>query len=169
MRLPDDGGCGLLRSMSLFDAIAANDLPALKKALGPGADPNVLGPGRTTPLIEAARVGFVDAVKLLLAAGAEPTWRDDEQETAILKAGANGHREVVALLEPVSDEDDRDLARSFLGAYGASHAPEYQYDPSRLHQKAVSVAARAASFVGHDDPLRRLERNERAQDLKKKG
>lgn len=154
--------------MSLFEAIETENLAAIERALAETKDVNELGPGRTTPLIEAARRGLTHAVKLLLAKGAEPTWRDDEQETAILKAGANGHPEVVALLAPGSSEDDRDLAKSFLTAFGASHSPEYQYDPSRLHKKAVEVAARAANFIGHDDPMRRLERNDRAQDLKKK-
>lgn len=154
--------------MSLFDAIATEDLSAIRRALEATKDVNQLGPGRTTPLIEAARRGLVEATKLLLAAGAEPDWRDDEQETAMLKAGANGHPEVVALLEPHASDDDRDLARSFLAAFGASHAPEYQYDPSRLHQKAVETVARAANFVGHDAGVKRLERNERSKDLKKK-
>lgn len=83
-------------------------------------------------------------------------------------ADSNENPEVVALLAPGSSEDDRELASSFLQAFGASHAPEYQYDPSRLHEKAVEVAARAANFIGHDDPLKRMERNDRAQDLKKK-
>jgi hypothetical protein len=154
--------------MSLLDAVASQNLETIQKALSAARDVNELGPGRTTPLIEAARRGMSHAVKLLLASGAEPTWRDDEQETAILKAGANGHREVVAILEPHSSEEERDLANSFLAAYGASHAPEYQYDPSHLHKKVVEVAARAANFVGHEDPMKRLARNERAQDLKKK-
>jgi hypothetical protein len=154
--------------MSLFDAIASEDSASITAALAAASDVNELGPGRTTPLIEAARRGLDLAVKQLLDAGAEPSWRDDEQETALLKAAANGHPKVVALLAPLATEDDRDLATSFLAAFGHSHAPEYQYDPSRLHQKVVEVAARAANFVGHDDPLRRLERNERSKDLKKK-
>lgn len=154
--------------MSLFEAIERQDLAAIKQALSQTKDVNELGPGKTTPLIEAARRGLLEAVKLLLAAGAESEWRDDEQETALLKAAANGHPQVAALLEPNANDDDRDLAKSFLAAFGASHAPEYQYDPSRLHKKVVEVAARAANFVGHDDPLKRLERNERSQDLKNK-
>lgn len=154
--------------MSLFEAIETENLAAIERALAETKDVNELGPGKTTPLIEASRRGLTHAVKLLLAKGAEPTWRDDEQETAILKAGANGHPEVVALLAADSSEDDRELAKSFLQAFGASHAPEYQYDTSRLHKKAVEVAARAANFIGHDDPMKRLERNDRAQDLKKK-
>lgn len=154
--------------MSLFEAIESQDLSAIKGALAQTKDVNALGPGRTTPLIEAARRGLTEVVKLLLHAGAEPDWRDDEQETAMLKAAANGHGATVAILEPHANDDDKDLARSFLEAFGKSHAPEYQYDPSRLHKKVVEVAARAANFVGHDDPLKRLDRNERAQDLKKK-
>jgi len=38
----------------------------------------------------------------------------------------------------------------------------------QVHAQAVEVAARAANFIGHDDPMKRLERNDRAQDLKKK-
>jgi ankyrin repeat protein len=154
--------------MSLFDAIASEDPASITAAVAAASDVNELGPGRTTPLIEAARRGLDVAVKHLLDAGAEPSWRDDEQETALLKAAANGHAKVVALLAPHANEDDRELAKSFLDAFGLSHAPEYQYDPSQLHQKVVEVAARAANFVGHDDPLRRLERNERSKDLKKK-
>ncbi|MCU0695588.1 MAG: ankyrin repeat domain-containing protein [Myxococcaceae bacterium] len=154
--------------MSLLDAIASEDRAAIAAALKATRDVNELGPGRTTPLIEAARRGLDDVVAQLLAAGAEPSWRDDEQETALLKAAANGYPRVVALLSPHATDDERDLARSFLAAFGQSHAPEYQYDPSSLHQKAVEVAARAANFVGHDDPLKRLERQERSQELKKR-
>lgn len=155
--------------MSLFDAIASEDPLAIAAAVKAARDVNELGPSRTTPLIEAARRGLVAAVKGLLDAGAEPEWRDDEQETALLKAAANGHAQVVAVLAPLASEDDQDLARSFLSAFGKSHAPEYQYDGSALRKKAVEVAARAADFVGHRDPLDRLERHERAEGLKKKG
>lgn len=154
--------------MALFEAIDRQDLQAIKQALAETKDVNELGPGKTTPLIEAARRGLTEVVTLLLNAGAESEWRDDEQETALLKAAANGHPQVVALLEANANDDDRELARSFLKAFGASHAPEYQYDPSRLHKKVVEVAARAANFVGHDDGVKRIERNERAQELKNK-
>ncbi|MCA2979159.1 MAG: ankyrin repeat domain-containing protein [Myxococcaceae bacterium] len=155
--------------MSLFDAIASEEPQAIAAAVTAARDVNELGPGRTTPLIEAARRGLVDAVKRLLAAGAEPEWRDDEQETALLKAAANGHAQVVAVLAPLASDDEQDLARSFLAAFGTSHAPEYQYDGSALQKRAVEVAARAANFVGHRDPLDRLERHERSLALKKKG
>jgi len=148
--------------MDLFAAVATADLVALKQALAAAPDVNVLGPGRVTPLIAAAAAGWLEGVGLLLAAGAEPTWKDQAGETAYLKAGANGHAAVLRRLEPHADEDERDLGRAFLAAHGASHGPEYQYEPGRLKKAAVEFAARAADFVGDEDPLQRLERLRRA-------
>ena len=90
------------------------------------------------------------------------SWKDQAGETAYLKAGANGHAAVLRRLEPHADEDERDLGRAFLAAHGASHGPEYQYEPGRLKKAAVELAARAADFVGDEDPLQRLERLRRA-------
>ena len=148
--------------MDLFAAVASGNPAQLRAALAAGGDVNVLGPGRGTPLIAAAAAGWLEGVGLLLAAGAEPTWKDDSGETAYLKAAANGHRAVVSRLEAHADDDERDLGRAFLAAFGASHGPEYQYEPGRLRQAAVEVAARAADFVGHEDPLRRVERAQRS-------
>jgi hypothetical protein len=77
-----------------------------------------------------------------------------------------------------ASEDDRALANSFLKAFGAAHADEFHYrGPPReaesggLKRKAVKVVARAANFVGDEEPLQRLERVERAEaqaDVKKK-
>jgi uncharacterized protein len=153
--------------MNLFDAVASTDLSSLRAALGPGTDVNQVGAGRATPLIVAASAGWLEGLRLLLSAGAEPTWKDDAGETAYLKAAANGHASAMALLAPYADDDERDLGRAFLAAYGASHGPDYQYEASRLRQKAVEVAARAADLVGHQDPLKRVERIERAGKLKK--
>ncbi|MEW6431654.1 MAG: ankyrin repeat domain-containing protein [Myxococcota bacterium] len=154
--------------MRLYEAVQSGDAAAVKAALEDVKDVNELGPGGRTALIEAAAAGRADLVKLLIAAGAEPAWKDDEQETALLKAAANGHREVVALLIDSGTEDERDLARAFLAAYGQSHGPEYQLDESSLKRKAVEVAARAANFVGHESPLTRVDRVERAEAAKKK-
>ncbi|MGV3622683.1 MAG: ankyrin repeat domain-containing protein [Archangium sp.] len=154
--------------MTLLEAVETGDAAAVKAALASKPDVNQLGPGRTTPLIIAAGRGALDVVKLLLEAGAEPRWRDDTDETALLKAAANGHLEVARLLSPHAEDEERELARSFLSAFGASHAPEFHYDGGGLKRKAVEVAARAASFVGHDDGLERLERNRRAEENAKK-
>lgn len=154
--------------MTLIDAVESGDVAAVKAELARGPDVNQLGAGRSTPLIIAAGRGSLELVKLLLDAGAEPGWRDDTDETALLKAAANGHLEVARLLSPHADDDERELARSFLSAFGASHAPEFHYDEGSLKRKAVEVAARAASFVGHEAPLERLERARRSEDNAKK-
>jgi hypothetical protein len=157
-----------MADQELLDAATSGQLEAARAALEAGADINTLGPGRATPLILAAAAGHLAVVELLLSAGAEPGWRDEGQETALLKAAANGHGAVAAVLAPHAEEDDRDLARAFLAAYGHSHGPAYQYDASSLKRGAVTVAARAAAFVGHEDPLHRVERVDRAESLRKK-
>ena len=154
--------------MTLLEAVEAQDLKQLEAALEGSPDVNALGPERKTPLIEAAARGWLEGVQALLAAGAEPEWRDASHETAMLKAAANGHVAVARLLAPHASEDDRQLANSFLAALGTAHAPEYQYDGSALKKKAIEVAARAANFVGDEDPLARLERIERAESAQKK-
>lgn len=155
--------------MTLFEAAECGDVALLRAALKSAPDVNVLGDEKKTPLIHAAARGWVEGVKVLLAAGAEPSWRDASDETALLKAAANGHVEAARALAPMASEEDRALANSFLKAYGASHGPEFNYDeaPGGLKKKAVQVVARAANFVGDEDPLRRVERQERAEDAKK--
>lgn len=157
-----------MSAMTLFEAVEAGDLAAVKAALATAPDVNELGADRRTPLIEAAGRGQLEICKLLLAAGAEPSWRDATEETALLKAAANGHVEVARLLAPSATDDERDLARSFLAAFGASHAPDFHYDGDSLKRKAVEVAARAANFVGDGDPLARVDRVVRAEDNAKK-
>ena len=154
--------------MTLFDALETRSAKVLKEALLAKGDVNALGPGKTTPLIEAARNGWTEGVELLLEAGAEPSWRDEADETALLKAAANGHRAVVHLLEGLAGDEEQALAEAFLAAFGSSSAPEYEYDESRLKRKAVEVAARAADLLGHAEPARRVERVARAESRKGK-
>lgn len=158
----------IARPMTLFEAVESRDAAQLKAAVAATKDVNELGAGKTTPLIRAAASGWLEGVKVLLEAGADTDWRDEETETALLKAAANGHLEVARLLAPKASEEDRALASSFLKALTTSQAPEYQYDGGGLKRKAAEVAARAAHFVGHDEPLERLERQERAEANQKK-
>lgn len=153
---------------TLFEAVEAQDAQALDQAIEAASDLSPLGPGKTTPLIEAARRGWLAGVDRLLEAGAEAAWRDEAEETALLKAAANGHRAVAQRLEGLATEDERDLARAFLAAFGSVSAPEYEYDESRLKHKAVGLAARAASVLGHEEPSRRVERVDRAQANRRK-
>ena len=154
--------------MTLTEAVTLGDFAAVAAALEETKDINEVGAEGRTPLIEAAALGRLDVVRLLLKHRAEPGWKDAAGETAILKAGANGYPEVVLALEPFADDDERDMARAFLAAYGKSHGPEYRYDVTRLQRKLAEVAARAASFVGHEAPLKRLERSDAAERFKKK-
>lgn len=173
--------------MTLYEAVLAGDVTAVKRALATEKDVNVLGPEKRTPLIEAAAAGRLELVKLLLKAGAEAEWKDEAMETALLKAAANGHAAVAAELLPRATDDERDLARSFLKAFAASSGKDYVYDPheaakklgsrvetepppapSAAQHKAADVAARAANFFGYQKPLERLERADRANEKKKK-
>lgn len=149
--------------MTLFEAIEARDLTALRQALRHAVDVNPVANERTTPLIDAARVGWLEGVQALLEAGAEAGWKDAAEETALLKAAANGHASVVRVLAPLAGDEERDMAGAFLAAYGASHAPYFSYDESRLKHKAVELAARAADLVGHEEPLQRVQRADRAK------
>ncbi len=112
--------------MTLYEAVEAADGEAVLTRLEAGEDINQLGPSGSTPLIEAARMGNAELVEVLLAPGAEPMLKDSEQETALLKAAAHGHSAVCALLLPLASEDERGMARAFLGAVGQTHGPRVE-------------------------------------------
>ncbi len=159
--------------MNLYQAVEAADAEAVVARLEAGEDINQLGPGGSTPLIEAARLGNAQLVEVLLAAGAEPMLKDAEQESALLKAAANGHREVCALLLEVASDDERSMAEAFLGAVGKTHGPSVAAPPDgflgirkktdELKRRAAVLGARAAKFVGYEQPANRIERVERAE------
>ena len=154
--------------MTLYEAVESGDVSVVKAALATATDVNELGPEKRTPLIEAAGRGDLEIVQLLLAAGAEAAWRDATDETALLRAAANGHLAVARLLAPMADDEERALANSFLKAAGATHAPAELKEEAGLKRKVAEVAARAAGFVGHDDPLARLDRIDRSETNAKK-
>ncbi len=155
----------------LFAAIAAQDNDAAQRAIEAGADLNAFDAQGHTPLMTAALIGDEAMVLLLLDAGSDPTLLAPDSETAYLKAAAHGHREVATLLSRFAKPEERELARAFLGAHGAQVLPELPAEdgtgPGSLKQKAVTLAARAAKFVGHESPAARIERLERAQKNKK--
>lgn len=154
--------------MTLFEAVESGDVPRVKEALAGAPDVNMLGPDKRTPLIEAAGRGFLEIVQLLLAAGAEPRCRDGSDETALLRAAANGHLAVARVLSALAEDEERELASSFLAAAGSTQAPEVLKEEPGFKRKVVEVVARAAGFVGHDDPLERIERVERSEKNAKK-
>ncbi|XP_068177865.1 cyclin-dependent kinase 4 inhibitor B [Antennarius striatus] len=67
--------------------------------LSHGADPNVKDRRTgTTPLHDAARMGFLETVRLLVLFQADPNARDHTNSVPIDLAGDNGHADVVAFL-----------------------------------------------------------------------
>jgi uncharacterized protein len=158
--------------MTLFDAIQAGDAQRLSDLLAAGADPNELGEGGRTPLMEAAYAGHGAMVRALLAAKADPSIVDDLDEIALMKAATAGHREVMRLLEPFASPEARALALSFFRAshdmFGVSPPPEPGEEPGHLARAVASVGAFVADALGDEAPARRLDRLERAEELKKK-
>ncbi len=157
---------------ALFLAVAEGDGKRLQELLDGGADVNAFDAASCTPLMAAAARGDEALVLLLLDAGADPSIQAPDEETAYLKAAAHGQAKVAALLSRFAKPAERELARAFLGAHGAQVLPELPTEPGTgpgsFKQKAVTIAARAAKFVGHEAPAARVERLERAQEKKGK-
>ncbi|KAL5968830.1 Ankyrin repeat and KH domain-containing protein 1, partial [Taenia solium] len=85
--------------ITLPQAILANDLTGVKRALRRGANPNEFGEDNTTtPLIEAAIRGFAEVMEALLLHGASPFPSDVLYNTALHWATANCHMDCVVLL-----------------------------------------------------------------------
>jgi uncharacterized protein len=139
--------------MTLYEAVCAGQLETVQERIAAGEDVNQLGPGKRTPLIEAAAAGNLALVEVLLEAGAEPRWADAEKETALLKAAANGHRHVAAVLLPHAEEDEADMARSFLKAFGLTDGrselpPEPKAKVAAAYDAAKPKVVGAAAAVG---------------------
>jgi hypothetical protein len=149
--------------MTLFEAVERGDVAAVQALLAQRVDVNVPGPDQRTPLIEAAAQGALALVELLLDAGAEACMRDGMDETALLKAAANGHLEVARRLGPLATEEERALASSFLEMAGQTHGPGDLVGAGGFTRRVVEAAARAAQFVGYDEPVERVARVERAE------
>ena len=90
----------------LCEAVTADNLGELGRALDGGADPNALVPrkkadGReyeTTALVRAAAEGQLEAAALLLDYAANPDKPDSIVVTPLMEAAANGHAAMVGLL-----------------------------------------------------------------------
>lgn len=158
--------------MTLFDAVRAGDLQALRALLDGGADPNELGEGGRTPLMEAAYEGRLEMVRALLAAKADPSLVDDLDETALVKAATAGHREVMRVLEPFASPDERELAMTFLRAshdmFGVAPPLEPGEKKSELLRAVATVGAVVSDVLGDSAPADRMNRLERAEERKKK-
>lgn len=74
--------------------------PVAQLLLMQGADPNIADRHTgTTPLHDAARMGFLDTVEILVQFHADPNSRDNRNCRPIDLAIESGHRNVVAFLQ----------------------------------------------------------------------
>ncbi|MGC4066406.1 MAG: ankyrin repeat domain-containing protein [Polyangiaceae bacterium] len=71
----------------LEDAVGVANLKLVKELLGKGADPNVLGVTKSSPLQKASELGLDEIVDVLLKHGADATYRDPRGQTALHLAG----------------------------------------------------------------------------------
>ena len=78
----------------LHIACQTNQLSKVAALLKAGTDPNVLGPHRITPLMEAASRGFGKIAGMLLAYGANVNLETTNKETALAYAISNNHLEI---------------------------------------------------------------------------
>ncbi|KAG3272275.1 hypothetical protein H1C71_030464 [Ictidomys tridecemlineatus] len=73
-----------------------------------GASPNVQDASGTSPVHDAARIGFLDTLKVLMEHGGDVNAPDGTGELPIHLAVQEGHSAVVSFLAPESDLQHRD-------------------------------------------------------------
>jgi uncharacterized protein len=87
-------------------AVRANDVPAAKRLLEGGADPNELDPTGESAFLVAAAADERELVELLLEHGGDVRAVDENGDTALIHAARNGSPELVeALIEAKSPLD----------------------------------------------------------------
>jgi len=87
----------------MFGAITAGNQQEVRRLLREGADPNFMGDGRMTALMEASKRGNENIVRALLQAGADVNAEDSKflhhnGSTALMVASKYGHVNVVRAL-----------------------------------------------------------------------
>jgi ankyrin repeat protein len=106
------GANGDAATFSLFEAIAARNLDAVRQAIAAGADVNRINPAHgseNTPLIEAVLSGNLDIVSALLEAKADPN-KPERMDRPLLEACRKGDVSIVQrLVEAGADVSLRHL------------------------------------------------------------
>ncbi len=104
----------------LHEAVANDDVDAIKKALSEGADINKRGDGGQTPLMFAVLSGKTRSVKLLLEKGADTTIGEQDGYTPMHGAGFQGRAEIAkALIDHGLDPSDRHSVDGFTPLHRA--------------------------------------------------
>ena len=151
--------------MSVEDAVAAGDAPALRKALGDASliDAPRPPPGRLPLLHEAARAGYADVVRVLLGANADIECQSHGQR-ALDMARAGGHTAVIQVLEDADVLLNNAQAAALLSrqreARGLAAEAESRRE-SGTELAAAMLAARKPSLK----PAERLVLSDRALHL----
>jgi ankyrin repeat protein len=85
---------------ALHVAISHHDLPAIRRLVNQGCDPNEVHLTERTPLTHAARLGNPNSAQLLVSFGADVNFHDQAQsgKTALHEAAGSGHAAMVQTL-----------------------------------------------------------------------
>lgn len=85
--------------MDVLAAVAViRNINVIRNIVEDGADPNVQGHYRSTPLHFAARGKSLDIAELILIYGADPNAEDEFKSTPLHYAAAKGYDRIVRLL-----------------------------------------------------------------------
>jgi len=82
----------------LFEAIRADDVPAVRQLIRSGIDIERRDQDKRTPLMLAVRNDRVEIARLLIGAGSDPNARDELHDTPYLFAAAEGRTEILRSL-----------------------------------------------------------------------
>ena len=94
---------------ALHYLVIEHNISGVEWLLKHGADVNTRSVSKTTPLMDAAQLGYEDMVLLLITNGAEINLQDNLEETALFKATQSGYPEILdALLEAGADPNITD-------------------------------------------------------------
>ena len=114
----------------IIQAVVANDVVGVERALREGADPNAVddsAPFRRRPALTiAAKDGSAEIVRVLLNAGASPNAETSWEWTPLRASASGGHAEVVQMLlaagaDPNSARDRESIVRAAIDA--SRHGP----------------------------------------------
>ena len=116
----------------LWQAIAADDVPGLERALGRGAEVDYRGAGGLTPLLAAAERGALPTAALLLQHRASVNAADDRGRTPLMLAA----RSARSTIGDPSPSPKPELVAALLEAHASPHAAD-NTGRTALHEGAA--------------------------------